>query len=133
MAATATPASQPLATAVVAPAFDLATAHVELRAAVHVAGDTSAARVGVAIGRISDRLTACYRASLPKLQGSLEGSGLLHVETDETGLITSATLSGPLFASSVAPCLIVAAKHCRIDGVNTGSASADVPLVFKAR
>jgi serine/threonine-protein kinase len=128
-----TPAAQPPAIPVVAPGFDLATAHVELRAAVNVAGDTSAAKVGVAIGRISDRLTACYRASLPKLRGSIEGSGMLHVETDETGLITSATLSGPLFASSVAPCLIEAATRCRIDGVDTGSASADVPLVFKAR
>jgi serine/threonine-protein kinase len=127
------PPPPPPAVTASGPAFDLAAARVEARQPINVTGDTSAAKVASAIGRVSGKLNACYRNALPRLQSPLEGAAMLHIETDETGLVTTATLKGPPFVSNIASCIVASAKTCTIDGVNTGNASADVPLVFNAR
>jgi serine/threonine protein kinase len=127
------PASPPPAVTESGPPFDLGTARVEARQPLNVMGDTSAAKVASAVGRVSGKLNACYRSALPRLQRPLEGAALLHIETDETGLVTTATLKGPPFVSEVMFCIVASVKTCTIEGVNTGNASADIPLVFKAR
>jgi hypothetical protein len=112
---------------------DPKTAHVEMGPAVNVAGDTSSARVATAVRHIHGQLTACYRAVLPSLRAPVDTAGVLHLETDETGLVTNASLTGPDFAARMASCAVAAAKTCTIEGVNTESASADIPLLFKTR
>ncbi len=56
---------------------------------------------------------------------------MLHVETDGAGIITDARLAAPLDAL-VARCVASAIQGRRVANVDTGNASADVPLVFKA-
>jgi hypothetical protein len=87
-----------------------------------------------AVSEASAQLTSCYRAALPqlaRLAGSIEGRGKLHIETDGSGIITDARLSAPLDAV-VARCVASAIQGRRVANVDTGSASADVPVVFKA-
>jgi hypothetical protein len=55
------------------------------------------------------------------------------IETDETGLIIAADLKAPPFAASIGPCMVAIVKTCKLCGVDTGNATADIPLVFKAR
>jgi hypothetical protein len=99
--------------------------------AINVAGAT-AFSVTRAVSEASSELTACYRAALPRLHGALEGRAMLHVDTDGAGVITDARLGGPL-AWSIASCVASAVHGRRVANVDTGSASADVPLVFRAR
>jgi serine/threonine protein kinase len=127
------PPPPPPAVTASGPAFDLGAARVEARQPLNVTGDASAAKVASAVGRVSGKLNACYRGALPRLQQPLEGTALLHIETDETGLVTTATLKGPPFVSDIVSCIVASVKTCTIEGVNTGNASADIPLVFRAR
>jgi hypothetical protein len=57
---------------------------------------------------------------------------MLHVETNEDGVIMDARLDGPL-AGSAGRCIVATVRGRRISNVDTGSASADVPLSFKVR
>lgn len=84
-----------------------------------------------AVSEAAAQLTGCYRAALPRLSGTIEGRGRVHIETDGAGVITDARLAAPLDAV-VARCVAAAIQGRRVANVDTGSASADVPLVFKA-
>jgi hypothetical protein len=77
-------------------------------------------------------LTNCYRAALPQLSPPLEGEAVLHVDTDGAGTITDARFARPL-SPSIQRCAAAAVVGRRIANVDTGSASADIPLVFKPR
>jgi eukaryotic-like serine/threonine-protein kinase len=112
------------------PAYDLASARVEVGQAVATIGATSSS-VTRAVSEASAQLTACYKSALPRLTGATEGRGRLHVETDGAGVITDARLTAPMDAS-VARCVVQAIQGRRVANVDTGSASADVPLVFRA-
>ena len=113
-----------------APSFVLASAHVEIGAATNTVG-TTAANVNRAIGPLADRMNACYRAALPQMKEPLGGAGMLHIETDEDGVITSARVGGGITGPS--SCIAAAASGRRLPNVDTGRARADVPLRFKAQ
>jgi serine/threonine-protein kinase len=113
-----------------APAYDLASARVEIGQPVGTIGVTSSS-VSRAMSEASARVTGCYRSALPRLAGPIEGRGMLHLETDESGIITTARLSAPMDAV-VARCVASAIQGRRVANVDTGSASAEVPLLFKA-
>ncbi len=113
-----------------APAYDLAAARVEIGQAVGTVGVTSSS-VTRAVSEASGQLTSCYRSTLPRLAGPNEGRGMLHIETDGAGIITNARLTAPMDAV-VGRCVASAIQGRRVANVDTGSASAEVPLVFKA-
>ena len=108
---------------------DPALARVTLGLARHAVGAT-AASVTRAVSEATARITACYQAALPRLGSATEGTGVLHVDTDGAGIITDAQLSGPI-RGSVPGCVAAAVLGHRIANVDTGNASADVPLTFK--
>jgi serine/threonine-protein kinase len=119
---------------VVAPAParpDVALARVFVEPAVRVSGAT-AGSVNRAVASAAVPLTACYRAVLPQLSGPFDGEATLHIETDGSGTITDARFAGPL-GQSIQSCAASAVVGRRIANVDTGSASADIPLVFKPR
>jgi len=113
------------------PTYDLASARVDVGVAANVAGAT-ASSVTRAVSEAGAQLTACYRAVLPRLSGATEGRAVLHVETDGAGVITDARLGGAL-AGSIGSCIASAVRGRRVANVDTGSASADVPLAFRPR
>jgi hypothetical protein len=130
-APTSPPAAAPSpAPAPAAPAYDLQTARVVIGSARNAVGATPAS-VTRAVAEASSRITACYKAALPQLSGALEGAGVLHVDTDGAGIITEARLSGAI-RGSVASCVAAAVQGHRVANVDTGSASGDVPLSFRA-
>jgi serine/threonine-protein kinase len=133
LATQAAPPAPPPAPDPPPPAYDLASARVEIGQATGAIGATSSS-VTRAVSEANAQLTSCYRAALPqlaRLAGSIEGRGKLHIETDGSGIITDARLSAPLDAV-VARCVASAIQGRRVANVDTGSASADVPVVFKA-
>jgi serine/threonine-protein kinase len=113
------------------PRFDASSARVLVQSAVHVAGATTSS-VNRALASAAPQLTACYRAVLPQLSGPVDGEATLHVDTDGAGTITDARFVGPL-GQSIQGCATSAVVGRRIANVDTGSASADIPLVFKPR
>ena len=113
-----------------APAYDLAAAHVEIGQAVGTVGVTSSSMTR-AVSEVSAQLTGCYRSALPRLAAPNEGRAMLHVETDGAGFIISARLTSPMDAG-VGRCVDSAIQGRRVANVDTGSASAEVPLVFRA-
>jgi hypothetical protein len=123
-----TPSPAPIAPS--APAFDLSLARVSIGTARNAVGAT-ALSVTRAVSEAASRITACYKSALPQLGGSQEGADVLHVDTDGAGVITDARLSGPV-RGSVASCVAAAVQGHRVANVDTGNASADVPLSFRA-
>jgi len=112
------------------PAYDLALARVTLGPAKNVVGATSGS-VTRAVTEAASRINACYKSALPGLNGSLEGTDVLHVDTDGSGIITDARMSGPV-RGSVAACVARAVQGHRVANVDTGNASADISLSFRA-
>jgi hypothetical protein len=112
-----------------APRFDPTSAHVDLGAASHVVGAT-ALSVNRALSGATSQLTACYRAALPKAVGPVDGTAMLHVETDGAGVITDAQLSTAL-GTRFAQCAAMAVTGRRISNVDTGNARADIPVVLR--
>ena len=88
--------------------------------------------VNEAIGRMKPNVKRCYTGGLPTLAGALEGAGSLHIETDDSGTITAANVSGAV-GGGVRTCIESTMRGVRVDGVATGAARADIPLDFKAR
>ena len=123
------PAPLPAPPAAAPPPYDLSSARVDVGPAGSTVGVTSV-NVSRTIGEAAGALSACYRAALPRL-GSPEGRGSLHVETDGAGVITEARL-GWGGDPALAACTVRAVLGRRIANVDTGSASADVPLTFRA-
>jgi serine/threonine-protein kinase len=129
--AASTPTAAPIAAATPPPAFDLATARVDLGAAVNVDG-ASAASVNKAIAGAARGLTRCYADALPRMKHPASDTLTLHVETDEDGVITEARLAGDT-AGLPGPCFKAAVLGRRIANVDTGNAGADIPLLLRPR
>jgi len=128
----AEPPAPPLpAPAAPPPPLNPSLARVEIGAATSTTG-TTAASVNKTIAPLASKLTACYRAALGRQTEASDEGGVLHVETNEDGVIMEARLDGPL-AAGAGRCIVAAVRGRRISNVDTGSASADVPLRFKVR
>jgi hypothetical protein len=113
-----------------APRFVLASAHVQIGTAKNVLG-SSTSNVSRTLAPLAAKVTSCYRDALPRMTGTVEGAGSLYLATDEEGLIVSARLDGPVTAP--ARCITAAVTGRRVPNVDTGRASAEVPLVFVAQ
>jgi serine/threonine protein kinase len=112
------------------PASDPKTARVVVGAAKDTLG-TTPANVGRAIAPVSRKFTDCYRDALLGATGRAEGAGVLHVETDEAGVIVRARFDGPL-ASTAGRCIAASVRGRSIPNVDTGVASASIPLALRA-
>jgi hypothetical protein len=123
-----TPSAAPQVTL---PPYDLSSARVVIGSPTNVVGATSGG-IAHGVGDAAGQLTNCYRRELPKLTGTIEGRGKVHLETDGAGVITDARTSGP-GDSAMTSCIASALRGRRIPNVDTGNASADLPLEFKAR
>ncbi|HMI89650.1 MAG TPA: serine/threonine-protein kinase [Polyangiaceae bacterium] len=108
-----------------------ALARVEIGAATSTTG-TTASNVNKTIAPLAQKLTACYRSALSHQSQATDEGGVLHVETNEDGVIMDARLEGSL-AAGAGRCIVAAVRGRRISNVDTGSATADVPLSFKIR
>lgn len=129
----APPPAEPAPAPPAAPSLPLnpALARVEIGAATSTTG-TTASNVNKTIAPLAPKLTACYRIALSRQSQASDEAGVLHVETNEDGVIMEARLDGPL-AAGAGRCIVAAVRGRRISNVDTGSASADVPLSFKVR
>lgn len=92
---------------------------------------TTAANVNRMVSAQAGKITACYREALPAMTGGVDGTGTLHLETDEDGLVVAARVVGPVTAPG--RCIAAAVTGRKVANVDTGRASADVPLTFVAR
>jgi hypothetical protein len=113
------------------PPINPSLARVEIGTATSTTG-TTASNVNKTIAPLAPRLTACYRSALAGQTHANDEVGVLHVETNEIGIIMDARLDGPLSAG-VGKCMVAVLRGRRISSVDTGNASADVPLAFKVR
>jgi eukaryotic-like serine/threonine-protein kinase len=113
------------------PPLNPSLARVEIGTATATTG-TTASNVNKTIAPLATKITACYRSALSHQTQASDEGGVLHVETNEDGIIMDARLDGPL-AASAGKCIVAAVRGRRISNVDTGSASADVPLAFKVR
>jgi serine/threonine-protein kinase len=113
------------------PPLNPALARVEVLPATATTG-TTASNVNKTLAPLTARLTACYRTALSRQSHANDEGGVLHVETNEDGVIMEARLDGPLSAGA-GHCIVATVRGRRISNVDTGSASADVPLSFKVR
>ena len=130
---TTPPPSQPVPVAPTAKtsAPDPRLARVEVGVATSTTG-TTASNVNKTIAPLASKITACYRNALSRVRDAADESSVLHVQTNEDGVITEAHIARPLTIDA-APCIVAAVRGRRISNVDTGSASADVPLAFKVR
>jgi hypothetical protein len=121
--------SSPAGPAAVEPrAPDPAAAHVEVGPASGTVGATSVS-VNKALTGVGGKLDACYRSAVAQ---ATEGPATLHVETNDDGVIVEARLD-PRIGPSLRGCIAAAVRGRKIANVDTGRASADIPLVFKTR
>jgi hypothetical protein len=133
VAATA-PAAPPPVTAtppppVAAPPFDPSHAHVEWSVTGAGGGATPGA-VQRAVSRAAGSWTQCYRSALARRNERIEGTGALHLTTDETGNVVGAQMRGFDAMPGVKSCVTGSAR-VHIDGVDTGDAWADIQLSFR--
>jgi hypothetical protein len=112
--------------------FDLTRARVDVGSPVNL-DHTGTMAVNVAMGHARGALVECYRRALPSLSGPVDGTANLHLETDDEGRITGARVTGGPVLGGVASCIEASVRGARIPGVDTGAASADVPLEFVPR
>jgi hypothetical protein len=89
----------------------------------------TANEVSRAMSPLQSRFTACYRGALARAPNAAgQTSAVLHIESDDQGYVTVARVTGaPL--PEAARCVESAAKSAHI-AVDTGTANADVPLMF---
>jgi hypothetical protein len=126
VAATAPPRA--VAPAPSPPPLDPNFVRVEIGSATSFMGTTTAS-VNKVMAPLAAKLSACHRAAIPQ---TVEGTINLHIETDLDGVITQARLGGAL-PPSIASCIVNAVHGRKIPNVDTGIATADVPLSFKTR
>ncbi len=114
-----------------APAFDPSGAHVTVGA---VSNEQGALRRDIlaAMSRVTRAMNSCYQSDLRAVMVPNSGAGMLHLETDESGVVVRSRVSAA-FSPGVASCIERATNGIRIAGVDTGDASADVALTFDAR
>lgn len=93
-------------------------------------GGIAAGEVRRALARVSGRWDVCYQNALRMIGQRVDGSGVLHIATDDEGNVIQANVVG-FTLSTVGPCIARAAS-VRVGGVDTGNAWADVKLAFRA-
>ena len=111
------------------PSFNLQTARVELGLVRSNNASATSSSVSRALGPLAARFTACYRSALTQSAGASEGVATLHLESDEGGYVTTASVSGSAPATA-ARCIEGLCHNVHIE-VDTGTANADVTLTFK--
>jgi eukaryotic-like serine/threonine-protein kinase len=109
--------------------FDPAEARVDWLVA-STGGGATATEVRRALARSSRAWNACYQNAIRTGGQRVEGSGVLHITTDDDGNVVQANVMG-FTLPNVGPC-IAAAASVRVGGVDTGSAWADIRLTFRA-
>jgi hypothetical protein len=92
----------------------------------------SAGSVRDGFRRATSAIQKCYRDNLLAVGAANEGHGSLHIQTDDSGHVQRATVTGAV-GSRVASCIEGVAMSITIPGVDTGQPTADIPLEFKAR
>jgi serine/threonine-protein kinase len=122
---TAAPAQPPPAAA----PFDPSHAHVDWSVAGAGGGATPGA-VQRAVSRAAGGWTQCYRSALVRQNARIEGAGVLHLTTDETGNVVGAQVRGFDAMPGVKTCIAGSAR-VHIDGVDTGDSWADIQLSFR--
>ena len=85
--------------------------------------------VDKALSHSLSHLVACYQADLRTAVVPGSGSGTLHIETDDSGTITSAQATVPLSAAG-ARCIEDSVMGMKVLNVDTGQASADIAISF---
>jgi hypothetical protein len=125
VASTAPPAPAPQA----APPFDPSHARVDWSVAGAGGGATPGA-VQRAVARAAGGWTQCYRSALARRNERIDGGGVLHLTTDESGNVVGATIRGLDSLPAVKSC-ITGSAHVHIDGVDTGDSWADIQLTLR--
>ena len=82
--------------------------------------------------RVHPAMNQCYRAALAAQGSASRGEAVLHIVIDDTGRVTSSTLNGAGFLPAMRPCIESSVRNLRFQDVDTGEATADVHLEFKA-
>lgn len=124
-----TPASTPTAQDAPTPAaapFSPAAARVS--ASIANVQRTNRAAVAGLISHVD--FTPCYRDVLRSLGRAEGGQGSLHLEIDEDGIIHAARATLPGALTGASTCVAGKVRGQRVTPPDTGSASADVALVF---
>ena len=112
-----------------APPFDPSHAHVDWSVA-GAGGGATAGAVQRAMSRAAGSWTQCYRSALVRQNQRIEGTGVLHLTTDESGNVVGAQVRGFDAMPGVKSCIAGSAR-VRIDGVDTGDSWADIQLSFR--
>lgn len=108
--------------------FDSSNAHVDLGTPRAIG--TSSSSVSRALSPIAGKISACYRSALtPANSGA--SSAMLHVQADESGFVTDAHVTGA--PANAAACIEAVVRGLNVPDVDTGSASADIPLSLRPR
>jgi serine/threonine-protein kinase len=111
-------------------AFDSGRARVDW-SVVGTGGGATPGAVQRALARAAASWTQCYKSALDRRRERIEGGGVLHLVTDESGNVITARVDGIEGMPGIKPCIANAA-HVRIEGVDTGDAWADVHLTLRA-
>jgi hypothetical protein len=82
-----------------------------------------------ALARVSGAWSGCYQKALRAAGQRTEGAGTLRITTDDEGNVVQARLNG--FGLAGVGACITASSNVHIEGVDTGSAWADVKLAFR--
>jgi serine/threonine protein kinase len=128
---TSTPVvTAPATPAPVPAAFDASHAHVDF-SVINAGGGATPSAVQRALSRKAGGWTHCYRSGLERRAERIEGSGVMHLTTDESGNVVGARINGFDAMPGVKTC-IAGEAHVHLDNVDTGDAWADVQLTFKA-
>jgi hypothetical protein len=75
------------------------------------------------------KISACYRSNAT--ESSPEGTFVLHILTDDEGIIQEGRLDGPM-PDAIKACIATAVVRTSIK-VDTGAVTANVPLTFRLR
>ena len=127
--ATAAPTPTPTPAPPAAAPFDPSHAHVDWSVAGAGGGATPGA-VQRAVSRAAGGWTQCYRSALVWRAERVEGTGVLHLTTDESGNVVGASVRGLDNLPAVKSCITGSAR-VHIDGVDTGDSWADIQLSFR--
>jgi serine/threonine protein kinase len=110
--------------------FDASHAHVDW-SVISAGGGATAGAVQRALSRKAGGWTLCYRSALERRNERMDGAGVLHLTTDESGNVVGAQIHGFDAMPGVKTC-IVGQAGVHVANVDTGDAWADVQLTFRA-
>jgi serine/threonine protein kinase len=123
--------SSPVVAAPAPPAFNPDAGRVHMERVTATQG-LSVAKLRKELSRLQGAWLTCYRTALRSRGSAAGGDALLHLAIDDTGHVTSSSLSGASFLPALASCIEPPARTLRIPDVDTGEATVDVVLTFKS-